>query len=152
MENLTRVKQEKEKSKYEVAMLKQRLLYHYLPEPLNSLQLPLPQPPFSLDAITDQKSRQNLFDRYKKIIEQTKSEMMALYIAIAEVKMHECELKFNKDRVQMRPDQRSTTSDRRLSQPMIDLIERRFKNMDERLQYLYKSKMRFLHQKKMSVV
>ncbi len=140
------MKQEKEKSKYEVEMLKQRQLHHSLPEPLNSLQLPFPLPPSSLDTITDQKSRENLLDRYKKIIEQTKSEMMALYITIAEAKMHECQLKFAQDTVQMRPDQRSTTTETRLSPSMINIVEQRFTIIDERLQYLYTLKIRFLQE------
>ncbi len=139
------MKQEKETSKYEVEMLKQRLLHRYLPEPLNSLQLPLPLPPSSLDTIMDPKIRQNLLDRYKKTIEQTKSEMMALYITIAEAKMHECQLKYDQDIVQMkRLDQRSTMTDQRLSPSMIDITEQRFKIIDERLQYLYNLKIRFL--------
>lgn len=140
------MKQENVKSKYEVEMLKQRVLHHYLPEPLNSLQLPLPLLPSSLDTIIDPKIRQNLLDHYKKIIEQMKSEMMALYINIAEAKMHECQLKFVQDTVQMRPDQRSTTTDQRLSQSMIHIVEQRFKNIDERLQYLYNLKRRFLEE------
>jgi len=149
MKDLIEVKQDKEKSKYEVAILKQRLLYQHLPDSLNSLQLPLPSHSAfsSLDAIINLQSRQNLLDRYKNIIEQTKSKLMSFYIDIAEVKMQECQMKFDKTIVRMRPDQRSTMNTQRLSPPMLKLVEQRFKNIDERLEHLFNLKIRFLNEK-----
>lgn len=146
---MTKIKQDKEKSYYEVAMLKQRLLQNFLPEPLHSLQLPLPSSTSaSINTISDPTSRHNLLEQYTKIIKQTKSEMMTLYITIAEVKMRECQFQFDHDILQMRPNQRLTTIDRCLSELMIAIVERRFKNIDERLKYLYNLKLRFLNQKK----
>jgi len=46
----------------------------------------------------------------------------------------------------MKPDHRSTTPDRRLNQPMIHIIEQCFKNIDERLEYLYNLKISFLEE------
>lgn len=136
MENLTQAKQEKQKSKYEFELLKQRRHYGCPPEPLQSLQLPWP----SLDHITDPNIRQNLFNRSTHMNKQTKSEAMELYLTIAEVQMHESQLKFDQGVLQMRlPDQS-------LSPPMIDIIEKRFQNIDERLQHLYNLKIRFLDQ------
>ncbi len=66
------------------------------------------------------------------------------HISIAEAKMHECQLKFNQDTVQMRPNQSSTTADKRLNQSMINIIEQRFKNIDERFEYLFNVKISFL--------
>ena len=136
MENLTRAKQETEKSKYEFELLKQRCHYGYPPEPLQSLQLPLPL----LDQITDPTIRQNLFDRSTNMSKQTKSEAMELYLNIAEVQMHESRLIFDQDLLQMR------SPDQRLSPSMIDIIGKRFQNIDERLQHLYNLKIRFLEQ------
>ncbi len=127
-----------EKSKYEVEMLKQRLHYHYLPEPLNSLQLP-PLPPLE-DTIVDSKIRQDILDRYKDIGEQTKSEMVTLYISIAKAQMHQCQLKFDQMTIQMKSNQQQ------LTQSMINIIEQRFKNIDGRLLDLYTLKIRFLEE------
>ncbi len=131
-------------------MLKQRrLIQQHLPEPLNSVQLPLPLPPFSLDSIIDEKSRQNLLGRYNKIVEQSKLEMMTLYIAIAEVKMDECQSKFDRDiLLEMTPNPHSMTINQRLNQSMINIIQRRFKNMDERFEYLFNLKKQYLDKKR----
>ncbi|CAF1471414.1 unnamed protein product [Adineta steineri] len=137
--NLTQLKQEKEKSKYEVTLLKQRRLYHHLPAPLKSLQLPLLST-LSIDTIHDLKIREDLMNRYRKINEETKSEMMTLYIHIAEAKMNENLIKFNENIAQIRSNQQ-------LTQSMMNVIERRFKNIDERFEYLYQLKVRALEPK-----
>lgn len=144
---MTTLKQDKEQSNYEVAMLKQRLFYCFLPEPLYSLQLPLPSTAFSLNSIHDEKTRQNLLVRYKNILENTKTEMMSLYIAIAESRMYERTYDFNRNISQLKYTLCSTNKDEYLNEKINKLIERRFKNIDERLQHLYNLKMRFLHQK-----
>ncbi|CAF1265540.1 unnamed protein product [Adineta steineri] len=137
--NLIQFKQEKEKSKYEVTLLKQRRLYHHLPAPLKSLQLPLLST-LSIDTIHDLKIRDHLMNRYRKMNEETKSEMMTLYIHIAEAKMNENLIKFNENISQMRSNQQWTQS-------MMNIIERRFKNIDERFEYLYQLKVRALEPK-----
>ena len=127
-----------------MALLKQRLTYNCLPESLANLQLPLPLPPSSMDTIQDKTIRQNLFDRYTKIVQQTKSDMMSLYITVAEVKMSECQSKYEKDSKCMRPNTRSMSIYLRLSEAMLDLLEQRFKNMEQRFEYLYNLKIRAL--------
>ncbi|CAF1339110.1 unnamed protein product [Adineta steineri] len=134
--NIIQLKQEKEKSKYEVTLLKQRRLHHHLPAPLKSLQLPLLST-LSIDTIHDLKIREHLMNRYRKINEETKSEMMTLYIHIAEAKMNENLIKFNENIAQIRSNQQ-------LTQSMMNIIERRFKNIDERFEYLYQLKVRAL--------
>lgn len=127
-----------------MALLKQRLTYNCLPESLATLQLPLPQPPSSIDKIQDKTDRQNLSDRYTKIVQQTKSDMMSLYITVAEVKMRECQLNFDKDLKNMRSNPRSISIYLRLSEAMLDLLEQRYKNMEKRFEYLYNLKIRAL--------
>ena len=128
--------------------MKQRLLYDHLPDSLATLQLPLPLPPSSINTIKDEKSRQNLLDHYTKILQQTKSDMMSLYIAVADAKMQECQLNFDKDIVRMRPDHHSTTTYLRLSEAMLEIIERRFKHIEQRHECLYQLKVRLLKKKK----
>jgi len=120
-------------------LLKQRLRHGYLPESLHSLQLPLPFSS-SLDKITDLNIRQNLLDRHTKTVEQTKLETTKFYITNAEAQIQEYQLKFDQDIVQMR------SPNQPLSQSMVQLLEQRFKNIDERLEYLYKLKIRFLEE------
>ncbi|CAF1560469.1 unnamed protein product, partial [Rotaria sordida] len=81
--NLTQAKYEKETSKFDVAILKQRIVYNHLPTSFHTLQIP---PLIPLDAIIDTMTRQRLKDRCEKILQRTKSEMMIIYIATAEAK------------------------------------------------------------------
>jgi hypothetical protein len=67
------------------------------PGHINTSQIP---PPTSLQTISAQKSHQHLSNRYVKIIEQTKSDMMAVYIASAEAHMHKCQVKFGTELAQ----------------------------------------------------
>ncbi|CAF3376490.1 unnamed protein product [Rotaria sp. Silwood2] len=139
-EDLTRAKYEKETAKFDVAILKQRIVYNHLPQSFESLQIPAP---ISLDTITDTYIRQRLTDRYEKILQRTKSEMMMVYIATVETKMNEYQKKFDIDLAKMKENQHTDPSDKKLTRTMLDIMERRFKNINERLMCLYKLKLRF---------
>ncbi|CAF1348786.1 unnamed protein product, partial [Rotaria sordida] len=64
-------------------------------------------------------------------------------IATAEAKMNEYQKKFDSDLIQMKENQRSGPSHEKLTQTMLDIMERRFKNINEHLIHLYKLKLRF---------
>ncbi|CAF4216235.1 unnamed protein product, partial [Rotaria sordida] len=138
--NLTQAKYEKETAKFDVAILKQRIFYYHLPQSFESLKIP---PPISFNTITDTMTRQRLKDRCEKILQRTKSEMMMIYIATAEAKMDEYQKKFDSDLDKMKENQCSDSSHKKLTQTMLNITERRFKNINERLIYLYKLKLRF---------
>ncbi|UJR06546.1 hypothetical protein I4U23_010829 [Adineta vaga] len=138
--NLLEVKEEKEKSNYELALWKQRFHNRHLPDVLKSLQLPIPSA-LSFDLINDTRNRRILTDRYKRINEQMKSELMAFYITIAEMKMNECLFRFNEHMTQMKASRQFNTFS-------MNLIEERFKSIDERFEYLYQLKMRIFNQQK----
>ena len=124
-----------------MAILKERVAHNYLPESFKVWQIPPPPP--ALESIEDQGIRQRLSERYTTIIRQSKSDMMALYIASAEAYMDECQIKFDTELAQMKEDQRSGSIERQLSPAMINVLERRLKNLGERLQCLYDLKIRF---------
>ena len=128
------------KSKYEVDLWKQRYSYQHLPDSLKVLQLPLPST-LLINNITDADKRQYLVNRYQKINEHAKEDMMKFYITIAITKMGECLTKFNNSIVQMR-------SSRALSKEMTCLLEERFKTMDKRFEQLYNLKISVLEQQK----
>ena len=138
--NLVRSKYAKEKSKCEVAMLKQRLAHNHLPEGFGVLEIPLP---ISLDTINNENTRQRLKDRSEKILQRAKSEMMIVYIVAEETKMNEDSMSFNTDFAQMLEDQRSGPSDNKLTETMLNIMTKRFHNIDERFTYLQQLKLRF---------
>ncbi|CAF3050590.1 unnamed protein product [Rotaria sp. Silwood2] len=126
-EDLTRAKYEKETAKFDVAILKQRIVYNHLPQSFESLQIPAP---ISLDTITDTYIRQRLTDRYEKILQRTKSEMMMVYIATVETKMNEYQKKFDIDLAKMKENQHTDPSDKKLTRTIsdgqeLDWIDRR---------------------------
>ncbi|CAF1500704.1 unnamed protein product, partial [Rotaria sordida] len=139
-ENLTQAKYEKETAKFDVAILKQRIVYNHLPTSFHTLQIPVP---ISLDTIIDTMTRQRLKDRCEKILQRTKSEMMMIYIATAEAKMNEYQKKFDSDLAKMKENQCSDSSHKKLTQTILNIMERRFKNINERLIYLCKLKLSF---------
>ncbi|CAF1383669.1 unnamed protein product [Rotaria sordida] len=138
--NLTQAKYEKETAKFDVAILKQRIAYNHLPQSFESLKIPAP---ILLDKIVDTNIRQNLMNQCEKILQRTTSDMMIVYIATAEEKMNEYQKKFDSDFIKMKENQRSGPSHEKLTQTMLDIMERRFKNINERLIHLYKLKLRF---------
>ncbi|CAF2761252.1 unnamed protein product [Rotaria sp. Silwood2] len=126
-QDLFQLKSAKETSKLDVAILKQRITYNHLPLSFDTLQIPAPK---SLNTIDDRSLRQRLTDRYEKILQQTKSDMMMVYIATAEAKMNENEKKFDAIMVKMKRNQNSDLPDYKLTQTIsdgqeLDWIDRR---------------------------
>ncbi|CAF4661529.1 unnamed protein product, partial [Rotaria sp. Silwood2] len=111
-ENLTQVKYEKETAKFDVAILKHRIVYNHLPQSFESLQIPAP---ISLDTIIDRTTRQRLTDQCEKILQRTKSDMMMVYITTAEAKMNEYQNKFDTDLAKMKDNQRTSSQHQKLT-------------------------------------
>jgi hypothetical protein len=114
----------------EVAILKQRLAYNHLPNAFEPLNIP---EPISVSTITNPDIRQNLSERYHKILQRTKSDMMCVYIAAEEAKAEEHRIKFDKDMASTNASLRSSgPANRQLTRTMVDLLLKRFKNTEER--------------------
>ena len=139
-QKLTRLKYEQEKAKCDVAISKQRIVHNQLPNTLDPLQVP---PPTTLHSIQDEHIRQRLMDRHQKIIERTKSDMMLIQIAGEEAKLNEYRTNFDTEIAQMNELQRSGPPHKKLTRTMSNLLERRFKNIDDRLAHLHNLKIRF---------
>lgn len=139
-EKLYQAKSEKELSKLDVAVLKQRVVHNFLPESFHSLEIPAP---ISLDTIVDTNTRQRLTQECEKILQRTKSDMMLVYITVAEETAKECHRKFDSVLTQMKENQHSIESSQTLTQTMLDIIERRFHCLNQHFIYLYKLKIRF---------
>ena len=112
-------------------------MYKKLPTSFKSLQLS-----DTFDTINDVNIRQRLSNRYEKIIQQIKSDLMAVVIAATERKMYESQKKYDLAVAQMWRDNRKLPPDQQLTQTMVDLIERRAKNISEQVKCLYDFKMK----------
>ncbi|CAF2121842.1 unnamed protein product [Rotaria magnacalcarata] len=139
-ENLYKSKRERETTKLDVAVLKQRIAHNRLPKSFDSLQIP---EPITLGSIHDTKTRQRLSDRCEKILQRTRSDMILIYIAAAEAKMNEWKDKFDTDLAAMKEYLVRGASHKKLHRAMVDILYRRFRNLDERLMCLYKLNLRF---------
>ena len=82
-QQLTLLKYESEKTRCQVATSKHRIIHNQLPNTLDSLQV---APPSTLNTIQDEHIRQRLIDRYQKLTERTKSDMIIIHIAAEEAK------------------------------------------------------------------
>lgn len=138
--NLIHLKSEHERSKVQVNILKQRLVYQNLPKTFASIQLPIPD---GLEQLKDRHQCQRLVDRQKKIIERAKSEAMLIHIEVAETKMLEARASFDYSMNRLRETQSTRPEYEILSDPMLDLMERRFRLIHAHLQQLYDLKIRF---------
>ncbi|CAF0815499.1 unnamed protein product [Didymodactylos carnosus] len=139
-ENFTRARYEREQSKYELQILKQRVASNRL---LESFHVPPIHPPPSTNGITDQNSRLYIMQQYEKVIQHIKSDMMFVYIMAAETKARECQTKYDIEKVKFRDNQHTGMEDDRLSKSMCDIIQRRVNNIDERIKTVHDLKARF---------
>jgi hypothetical protein len=137
---LTKAKHARELTKYEVAIAKQRLKCNHLPKSFESVRVPAPM---NLDTITDEHQRQRLKDRCEKIIQQAKSEMMTVHIAVAESKMNEARVTFDTGLAKMNELQSSGPHHMKLTSTMMAILKRRFDSIDKRMAHVYELKMRF---------
>ena len=87
-----------------VAILKQRIAHNPLLPIFDSFHIPLPT---SLNTIEDRYTRQRVRDRYEQIIERTKSDMILVYIRVAEIKSEEYIKKFEANIKEFNENQRT---------------------------------------------
>ncbi|CAF3430834.1 unnamed protein product [Rotaria socialis] len=141
--NIFKVKSQKEISKFEAAILKQRLAHNHLPKAFQSLDIPSP---LSLKTIQDDNIRQHLQDRAEKVLQRTKCHMILVYLAVAETKMNEYRINYDKLMSELQLNQKSGSIHQKLNEKMFNLMEERFKNINEHLIRLYRLKICFFRQ------
>ncbi|CAF1097680.1 unnamed protein product [Adineta ricciae] len=140
---LTQDKMNKETSRIEVAILKQRMVHQHLPSTFESLQIPTP---IALDAIQNEHIRECLTQQCTRLFERTKSEMMFIYIQAAEAIYEEHRKKFDTNMQNYEADQRSGVTSRKLTNSMASILNQRFKHINEHITHLYNLKLRFFRQ------
>jgi len=133
-------KLDKEISKMEMDLLKQRVAHQQVSNIFDSLNIPAPS---TLATIDDQTIHQHLIYRYEQLVQRTKSELLILHIRAAEVKMEACAKNFDVDYKEFYQKQRTDFSEGKFTPAMLNIMEQRFKNIDERLKTLYDLKIRF---------
>jgi hypothetical protein len=133
---LCRTKYEEEVTREELSLLKQQMTSEQSLWPL-----PLELEHFPVQDESDVE-RQRRAAQYGDISRQAREKMLMLAVTCAQAQHSRCHKQHNDQVRQMWQEQRSTPIDRRLSQAMMDLVEQRFHNIDQRVQCLYMHKTR----------
>ncbi len=131
---------QREKVKQELFLLKFGALYHQLPKSLDLLEISLPT---SITTLADSVLRQRLSNEYQRIIQRAKCDLIKVETIATEAKKNECEKKYGKEIGQIWKDQRQYPMHERITRKMLDIIERRQKNITECLKLIYKLKDEF---------
>jgi hypothetical protein len=121
-EKLSRGRYLNDTAKLNVTILKERLVHNHLPSTFTSIEIPLPIP---LTAIENNEIRQRLSERYDKILQETKSKMMLMYIAVQEAQAEGYQQIYDRDHAESE-NLTSTESYKRLT-PTLQLSFQSFK-------------------------
>ena len=76
--------------------MKQRVFYNKPPVSYNSVQISLPTVIQTITT-TDDNSRQSLFFKHKKLIQQKKMNLIAIHLPRAEQKYYQCQKAFDNE-------------------------------------------------------
>ncbi|CAF4176948.1 unnamed protein product, partial [Rotaria sordida] len=109
---LTQTKFDMEKSKLELALLKQRITHNHLPTSFDTLEISIPR---RIHTIIDTETAQSLKDRYDKILQRTKADMIQVYLEAAEVRANQCRLEFNNAMNKLKENESTHLSDKILT-------------------------------------
>ena len=99
----------------------------------------------SANDATITQTQQQLYIRYTQIIQQSKDEMMIVYLTSAEAQMHQYDKQFNDELKRMWQEQRSVRINQKLTKAMLILIEHHYNNISERVKFMYKFKAHRFH-------
>ncbi|CAF3964179.1 unnamed protein product [Rotaria sp. Silwood1] len=135
MKQLCCSKYEQELTKQEFDLLQQKINYYN--SPCQSFECSSISQSELIDSIQDPNIRQNLFNQYKKIAEQSRQDMFNLYLKSAKIQMDECKKKFDADMKKLWYDRRSTADNKEISPLMINLIEQRCNIIADRIRCTY---------------
>lgn len=125
VERVLCAKRKQEEMANEVAILKQRVTYNRPPDYFSCFEISLPS---SFHTINDAHVRSRLNERYRRMIQQSKANMLALLITIAEIQMHQAQKEFDRQMNELWHEYRSTEIDQHKSEVLITLIDQRLSN------------------------
>ncbi|CAF1544958.1 unnamed protein product, partial [Rotaria sordida] len=83
--------------------------------------------------IMDTETAQSLKDRYDKILQRTKVDMMHVYVEAAEFRANQYRLQFNNAMNKLKENESTHLCDRILTKVMFDIMIKRFNNISEHL-------------------
>jgi hypothetical protein len=142
---LSRAKREREGTKYNVELLKQRVFHQQLPPLFDTVQAPTDALITALGGPSDY-STYHLRTHCDRIIQQAKSQLMNVYVGAAELRAHHSEHQFGREMYKMQQIRIDPFAIERLSDSMLEVLQRRFKHIEERIRRLYQLKTDFFEE------
>ena len=140
MKQLCQRKYQEETTEHEYHLLKHKIDYYNSPS--QSFECSTIAQSTLIDSIQNPDIRQELFNQYKGIAEQTRAELFQLYLKIAEDQRDEYKKKYEDGMKKIWSDHQSISGHQKMPPIMIHLIDQRCEKISERIKCLYKFKAR----------
>ncbi|CAF4696475.1 unnamed protein product, partial [Rotaria sp. Silwood2] len=138
LKQLCRSKYEQEMTEQELIFLQQQITYYNSPSQ-SFENSPIAQSSL-INSIENLHIRQQLFNQYKSIAENSKVQLSALHIKAAEEQRDKYKKKYHDDVKQIWSDRHAAANHEKIPLLMIELINERCKKIGESIQSIYKFK------------
>lgn len=144
MKRCSKLKNNQEITKHEVKYFPLKISTYLTAHPFvnNSIvQLSL------IDSSINSRIRQELYQQYKNVAEESQLKMMSIYMECAEKEMQQSQEQFDLQMKQLWEREKTFSSEEKLTPLMYNLINERLANITARIEYLYHYKVQ-LHETK----
>ncbi|CAF2960762.1 unnamed protein product [Rotaria sp. Silwood2] len=135
-------------TKHEVNFLKVKISSHIVSQPFERQSIAKSS---WIDGIRDSRTRQELYQRYKNVAEQARSNIMTAYIECAEGQkqqcQQQCQQQYDLAVKEIRDIQKTLPSDQPLTEAMRNLIQPHLANISKCIECIYKLKAQLFHLK-----
>ena len=122
-----------ETAKCELIEHRQRIICNKPPMSYDVLQISFPS---SIHTLSDRHVRQTLFNRYEKLIQQTKTDLIAVYIQAKQVEIYQYQTLFNVEIEKMDQNNHKQVIHQNIPKVLQRLITKRSLNMNEQLKII----------------
>ncbi|CAF1670998.1 unnamed protein product [Rotaria magnacalcarata] len=141
LKRLCKYKYEEKITEYEFNLFKNQISEHCL---LNSVQNQHNANSSLIVTAHSAMMQEKFFKQYAEIESHTSTNKVTISLDLIKQHMHQCQKQFNNELEQMWHNQRTLSSDQRLTSTMLHLIDQRLANIDARLECIYKFKAQLL--------
>ncbi|CAF2989680.1 unnamed protein product [Rotaria sp. Silwood2] len=134
----------KDITREEVQLVEQRISYYNINSSQSHRQI---SHPTFFSTILNQDVQQQIYDQLTSVVEQAKVDMLNLYVKTAEMQMKTYDKQYNKelDKMFIERKQQSLAVEQQLTTVMLNLLEKRADNRQERIRCVNQFKIHCLH-------
>ena len=111
-----------------------------MPHSFISVQIPVPT---AIKSTTDENNRRRIMDKYKKLIQQKKTDLIAIHLAKFEKRYYQNRNRFDEQWSKMLQNHRDLVKDKGMPTTLRNLIDKRLKNITDKLRERYNYKMNY---------